>query len=359
MARRAEGWKLRRPTAKSRYWSVRFRWAGQDIERSTGQTDPDRAAEEAARIYSAFVRNPPRGRAEQRPAGDLGEACEQWLTELLPTHDRGTVASYATTVESHWLRFFSGLHDVTEDRARAYMLTRLQRVRAVTVRKELSQLRNFVQWAAERGLMPPTTIPSVPKRTTGTAFSKRRRVAAPELTKAEVEALLAALPEWSTSRKVERFPVRSRFVVAYETGLRPELLDQLSVPQHYRKGWTKLVVAPEADKQRWAREVAITDRARQALDSVCPKAGLVFGAHDYRWHLRRAAEAALPPEKAEAFCGAHLRSARATHWLDAGAPLTAVQYGLGHKRLETTARYVRAQQDAHRELVRPPKKRRR
>ena len=33
--------------------------------------------------------------------------------------------------------------------------------------------------------------------------------------------------------KVTEFPIRARFIVAYETGLRPGTLDALSVPQHY------------------------------------------------------------------------------------------------------------------------------
>ena len=56
----------------------------------------------------------------------------------------------------------------------------------------------------------------------------------------------------------------------------------------------------------------ISDAAREALEEVRPEAGLVFGDHDYREHLAKAAGKALPKEVAERFCGAHLRSARLT-----------------------------------------------
>jgi len=81
----------------------------------------------------------------------------------------------------------------------------------------------------------------------------------------------------------------------------------------------ELRVAPEAiDAARFERLVdeagrsarAPNDAAREALEEVRPEAGLVFGDHDYREHLAKAAGKALPKEVAERFCGAHLRSAR-------------------------------------------------
>ncbi len=52
--------------------------------------------------------------------------------------------------------------------------------------------------------------------------------------------LIAALPVWSNPRNAPRFPVRARFIVAYETSLRPSTLSALSVPEHYTAGASAL-----------------------------------------------------------------------------------------------------------------------
>lgn len=355
MARRNEGWKLRAPRGACGSYTVRFRWAGSDYERSTGHTDAERAAGEAARIYARVVATTPREGRRRRGTAELSGVVAQWLTSLAATHDPATVAGYLGYSESQWVPRFRTLAGITTAHVEAYAAERLATVRASTVRKELSALRGFVAWAAARHLMPPVPIPGLPKRTVGTSYAKRRRSAAIPLTVAEVEALLAALPEWT--RRRPRYPVRARFVVGYETGLRPELLDLLSVPEHYEPGADSITITPELDKGRWSRTVPLSPRAQRALESVCPADGVIFGRHDYRAHLRAAASKALPPERAKVFTGAHLRSARATHWLDAGAPLTGVQYLLGHRRLETTARYVRAAESAAAAIVRPRRKR--
>jgi integrase len=242
--------------------------------------------------------------------------------------------------------FFSGLHRLTDSDAVKYMQSRLAKVSANTVRKELSALRGFCRWAESERLIPMVVVPSVPKRATGTAYKHRRRSAAIELSPPEVQKIIKALPEWSSSPRVPAFPVKARFQVAYETGLRPELVDLLSVPENYRRGARFLNITKALDKGRWSRRVPLSPAARRALDRVCPKDGTIFGAHDYRTQIRRAAKKALPKDRAELFTGAHLRSARATHWLDKGAPLTGVQFLLGHLRMDTTAKYIRPSERA-------------
>ena len=106
--------------------------------------------------------------------------------------------------------------------------------------------------------------------------------------------VIAALPEWSSSKKVDPFPIKARFQFAYETGLRPSTLDALSVPEHYRKGSPTLTLTDEADKNRWGRELPLSPAARRALDRVCPEEGLIFGSHDYRPAFTKATDKALP-----------------------------------------------------------------
>jgi integrase len=196
--------------------------------------------------------------------------------------------------------------------------------------------------------MPPIDVPSLPKKAVGTNYKRRRRVAAIPLSPAEVQKIIRALPEWSSSPSVPEHPIRARFIVAYETGLRPELLDKLSVPEHYRRGAKEINITPDLDKGRWARRVPLSSAARRALKRVCPKDGIIFGHHRYDTALRKAALAAMPkdPERAKLFTGTHLRSARITHWVDEGAPLTGVQFLVGHEHLETTAKYVRPSERA-------------
>lgn len=352
MARPSEGWKLRPPRDACGSYTVRFRWDGTDYEKSTGEREPERAADEAARIYARIISSPKRQRVTPGAVGELEGTVKRWLESLEATLDPRTVESYLDFANSHWKRFFPGLHHLTEAEIRRYTRMRLGKVTAASVRKELSALRGFIRWAAEEErIMPLVPVPSIPKRTVGTPYEHRRRSAAIELSPVEVRKILAELPEWSSSPRVKPFPVRARFIVAYETGLRPELLDLLSVPEHYRRGATEIRITRSLDKGRWDRVVPISKKAQSALDKICPKDGAIFGHHDYRTPIRAAAAAVLPPERAEIFTGAHLRSARATHWLDEGAPITGVQFLLGHLRMETTSKYIRPSERAARKVL--------
>lgn len=363
MPRKPGGWKLRAPRDACGSYTVRFTWNGSERELSTGTGDVQRAPIEAARIYAREVQRPekPKPATPSRAVGEFEGAVSRWLATLIPTHDAGTVACYSDYSEKHWQRFFVGLHDLTDARCAEYMRARLLVVRADTVKKELSALRGFIRWAssADVGLIGACEVPSVPERSTGVPYKQRRRSAAIPISSAEVRKIIRALPEWSTSKKVDPFPIRARFEVQYETGLRPELMDLLSVPEHYRKKATHLRIVLDIDKMRDARRIPLSAAARAALDRICPDKGEIFGHHDYRPALRAAASKALPEDRAELFCGAHLRSARITHWIDDGAPLTAIMRLVGIKRLETMGRYVRAADKAAEELVAPKKRRRR
>ena len=81
----------------------------------------------------------------------------------------------------------------------------------------------------------------------------RRRGKPAELAREQVLAVINRLPEYSASKRVSPFPVRGRFVVAYETALRPATLDALCVPQHYTKGAASLTITDEIDKARYCR----------------------------------------------------------------------------------------------------------
>ena len=83
--------------------------------------------------------------------------------------------------------------------------------------------------------------------------------------------------------------------------MRPGLIDELRAPEHYRKGGDTLTITNEIDKCGLGRELPLSERARAALDRVVPEVGLIFGSHDYRMPLGRAAVAAgLEPSAPDA-----------------------------------------------------------
>jgi len=359
MGRLAEGWKLRLPEGHKTY-SVRYRIGGKRGERSTGCTDPEQAAIAAARIYADQVQ---RGGPQKIKVVKRGEApllldlISNWLaTDSTLDPDTAKVwESYGR----HWLRFWPTLIDITDITVVDHRNDRLRKVLAQTVRKELGALKRFTAWCKDRQFMPGViNMPGVPTKVTGTAHPKRRRVAADELSPEQIERIIEAMPEWSKLPKrrtpndePKRFPIRARYRVQYETGLRPSTIAALSVPEHYSKGQDFLNLTPDVDKIRWGRPVPLTAKARAALDAVCPPKGIIFGGHDLREAVARAAATVLPEAAAKRFAGAHLRSARVTHLLEATGDLPGVQFAVGHKQDSTTAKYAKPSERAARSML--------
>lgn len=163
-----------------------------------------------------------------------------------------------------------------------------------TLKKGLSALRRLAKWAHGRGYlaqMPEIETPG--RRVLGTSVPNARKKIALIFTVDEIAAIISNLPEyWSAPRAREPYPVRARYIVAWKTALWPQTLGKIASPTDYRKGATTLVNRNEVDKNRFGRELPLSDAARQALDGVCPTSGLIFGRHDCIMLLRRAAKAA-------------------------------------------------------------------
>jgi len=347
MARPTEGWKLR--WKGDRPATVRFTVDGREREVSTGEREPARAAEEAERIYAAAVS----GRLQRRRrAAHGGVSLEgvftSWLTEA-PIDPR-TASIYALYGEAHLIPAFDTLGEVTPESVARYIRARLRVVQAGTVRKELSALRGAVAWAVEQGFLSEAPLlPGVPKRAPGTRYQRPSRQRADQLSPAEVQAIIGALPERAPRGG---YPVRARFIVAYEAGLRPSVLDVLSVPEHYERERPLLVIPFEHDKDSRERRLPLTPRAAGALDSVAPETGLIFGAHRYTTHVKSAAREVLGQQRGDRFSGAHLRSARITHWLEEpSSTLAGAQWLACHSRASTTDGYVRASERAARRML--------
>ena len=339
MGRRSKGYSLRQQEPGGP-WSVRFTLDGKRHEYFTGKRDRAAAEQKARQVYAEALQ----GRVSRRAAsGSLSpEVAGRWLDDLTV---RPVTRALYEKYTVYWLRELPRLDDVTIAR---YVRQRLREVRGTTLKSELSALRGLIAWMVEAGeLDEPPVVPKLDHAKMGTPASGKHRVAAPDYTEQEIRAVLRRLPERSPSG----FHIRARFIVLYETGLRPTTVDALSVPEHWSLGAKSLRVTDDVDKEGFARSLPLSDAAVRALKAAAPSSGLIFGEHRYSRYVPAAARAALPPQKAEVFTAQHLRSARATHLLDDGAPLSGVQYLLGHRHTSTTARYVRPSEAAAKEAI--------
>jgi len=356
MARAAEGWQLVQ-VRQTGIYQVRFTHAGKRGSFSTGKRDPGEAAEVAARIYADVVSG--RWVSGKVLAVTKGKAFDEvaalWLADVEPTIDHRTFTLYQFTyVATHFAPFFRTIDKLTTVGAENYIASRLQKVTRHTVKKELSVLRRLAKWAYRRGYleqMPEIETPG--KRVLGHAAESARKKAFLVFTAKEMASIVAKLPEHATSQRVgESFPVRSRFVVAWETSLRPATLDKLTVPENYRRGSQVLTITDEADKSRYRRELPLSEAARVALDSVCPDAGIIFGPHDFRTLLRAAAKAAgIDEYRAKRISDYDFRHSRLTHLGQVTSNLSGVMYLAGHTQPATTARYLRPQKAAAEEVL--------
>ncbi len=222
-----------------------------------------------------------------------------------------------------------------------------------TVARKLAALRALFRTQVELGARAenPAELLSAPKRP-----RKLPRV----LTPAEVAALLDRIPV-STPLELRD---RALFELAYASGLRAEELvslqlesidfDAEAIRVEGKGGKTRIVPVGEHALRAIERYLA---RARPALTEdaatvafgegralFLSKSGRALGTSDVRRRLRTWARqaASLVPTLA----GAHphaLRHSFATHLLEGGADLRAIQELLGHATISTTQVYTRVE----------------
>lgn len=340
MGRRAEGWKLR--LKRTGIYHVRWQQGGARHEVSTGERDPRKAAAAAAAIYARAVSGQPSATGARSVSRlPLDELAARWLTSIRgSTHAVSTTGLYELHMGAHLIPAFETLDRITPGAIGDYQRRRLREVTRATVRKERNTLSIFLAWCREQGLIDRVEMPELPRGATGSRATTRKAHAI-DVTPEQVEAFLAALPEMSAGkiRGSRRFHVRARFIVAWETGLRPSTLDRLRTPEHYVVGSRTLRIEDAIDKARFGREVPITERCARALDAVIgDRVGLIFGRHDSRDYVAAAAKAADLPT---GFSPYDLRHGRALALTEASGNLPGVAFLLGHRKLTTTDRYLR------------------
>lgn len=215
-----------------------------------------------------------------------------------------------------------------------------------TVARKLAAVRALLRMQVELGQRRenPAELVSSPKRP-----RRLPRVLKP----GEVEALLDRIPAATPLELRDR----ALFELAYACGLRAEELvsldvesldfDSESVRVEGKGGKTRIVPVGEHALRALERYLAT---GRPALDSrgvaalALSKSGRRLSTSDVRRRLRTWARHAAPG--APALVDAHphaLRHSFATHLLEGGADLRAIQELLGHATISTTQVYTRVE----------------
>jgi site-specific recombinase XerD len=218
-----------------------------------------------------------------------------------------------------------------------------RRLEATSVARKLAALRSLFRTLREHGRIAhnPVDLMPAPKRA-----RKLPRVLKPE----EVAALLDRIPAGTPLDLRDR----AMFELAYACGLRAEELVQLNAGSVDYEGEeirvegkgskTRIIPAGEPALRALARYVerarpALTDaRGEQAL--FLSKSGRRLSTSDVRrrlrvWARRAALQGGVHPHA--------LRHSFATHLLDGGADLRAIQEMLGHASVSTTQIYTRVE----------------
>jgi len=357
MARTAKGWQLYQDH-RTGVFQVRFTHEGRRYSFTTGERDSETAAGEAARVYAEVVsgRWSPGKTLEAAVGKPFDEVAALWLADVESSIDPKTFTLYQDTyVGTHFKPFFPTIDRLTTVGVEDYISSRLRNVTRHTLKKELSVLGRLAKWAHSRGYLeqlPEIKAPGA--RVLGHSAGSARKQNFLVFTAEEIAAIVTKLPEFATvNSSGERFPVRARFVLAWETSLRPATLDKLSVPENYRPGSTVLHITDEMDKNRFRRDLPLSEAARKALDSVCPATGIIFGSHDFRTPLRVAALAAgIDAYRAKRISPYDFRHSRLTHLGQVSSNLSGVMYLAGHRQPATTAKYMRPQKAAAEEVLR-------
>lgn len=353
MPRIAQGIRITLPKGERRYRCV-FTCNGKQVNRSTGILarehggEPDakrRAYEWAKRLELELLTGERSSSAEAAKADiatagtDLKGLVRDWLVAAEGASlSLATTKDYATRFRAHLVPWFKTLENVNHERAKGFIAARLQHVKAKTVSRDLSALRSLLAHLGWDEARINAHVPLMSRKgAKGTAHPKGRRTAT-QLTQAEALAMLKLLPAKDRLGRL----LRARYAVAYETSLRPRTIAELEVPAHWVAGATHLRIFDRLDKKGFGRRVPLSRRARLWLHLATQggkRQGLIFGPGVNRKVLKAAARAVLGPW-GSTFQPYDFRRNRLTHWIDDGAPLTAVQWSAGHTRVSTTAIYV-------------------
>ena len=294
---------------------------------------------------------------------------EGWLRAFLDTIRAEQDA--ATNTLSAYTRDIRLFMDFQKDRAPVEEATRAdieaflsaldsQGMATATRARRLSALRQFYRFAFVEGYRSDDPAALI----RGPAKAKR---VPDSLTMAEVDALLAAAPQVGRT-EADRLRNTCLMQMLYATGLRVSEL--VSLPVAAARGRPRMILirgkggrdrmVPLSADAHDALAAWLTehDRIEEARPRGKPPARFLFPSRGKSGHLTRvsffltlkqiAAQAGLNPEKVSPH---KLRHAFATHLLQGGADLRAIQMLLGHADISTTEIYTHVLDERLRALV--------
>ncbi|HEX2161795.1 MAG TPA: tyrosine recombinase XerC [Thermoleophilaceae bacterium] len=287
-------------------------------------TPPNPSWARTLRAFDTALRTRGLGEQTRRAYGsDLGQLAEWASAQELAPGD----------VDARALRRFAG---VLSERGNS----------RATVARKLAAFRAFYRVLIERGELEasPADLVASPKRDSDLPIV---------LSRAEVDRLFDSLPA-STPLELRD---RALFELAYASGLRAAELVDLDVDSLDRDGEqlrvegkgakTRIVPAGElawravdAYLERGRPELAAAGDGRRDPALFLSRTGRRLATTDVRRRLR----VALRHAGLQAAASPHaLRHSFATHLLDGGADLRAIQELLGHSSLSTTQTYTRVE----------------
>ena len=278
---------------------VRFEYQRQQIFESTGTRNLGEAQAKANTVFAEVVsgRRTSNGQAvAAAPSREILVLAAAWLAEVEAELSESTRDNYAIYMATHLPPFFKTIDRVTSESAIDYRRMRLKAVQRISLLKELSCLRGFMTWCkSKKYIVEVPVVESPSEKVTGTVDTKKRHKAEPvPLDQTEAYAIIENLPEFAERARPgkPRYRVRDVVTLWWETALRPITIGRLRCPDHFRPGATELTITRDIDKVRYKRRLPLTDRARESLERSCPDIGLIFGVHDLRPQLLKAARRA-------------------------------------------------------------------
>ena len=248
-----------------------------------------------------------------------------------------TLAAYRNDLEGASALLGGSLSDATTDRL-ATLGEHWLALKRSTVARKAAALRRFFGFLADEGLRSDDPSAALPRPTSERPLPK-------VLDHRAIAALFAEIGRRRTAGEAGALRMEALVELLYGSGLRATEL--VSLPRN--------AVAPDRPflilKGKGGRErlVPISDRARAAVaawSAEVPRDSLWLfpsgKAHLSRVRLHQllkalAADAGVPPERVSPHV---LRHAFATHLLEGGADLRALQMMLGHADIATTQIYT-------------------
>lgn len=276
-----------------------------------------------------------------------------------------TIEAYRRDLDgaAEFLAGQGGLFNATSETIRAFLSDLAKQGFSESTRsRKLSALRQLFRFLYAEGQRPDDP--------TGPVEGARKRRPLPKvMSEAEVDRLLdlaeqeAADPALTPSARVRAVRLRVLVELLYATGLRVSEL--VSLPKSLLTSRSRVI--PVVGKGNKERMVPIGDAARVALDAygaslaaakVSMEGPWLFPADSESGHLSRqlfarelkslAARASILPAKISPHV---LRHAFASHLLQHGADLRAVQELLGHADISTTQIYTHVLEERLHKLV--------